>query len=94
MSQSQNVVGMTLWELGNFQEVVGLAGKVTWGQRLVSGGGSKPCFMRLWYVNAKPRGSSKPRGLSVNRWLGKAELGLALCGSGMLIVQPPNMGIS
>jgi hypothetical protein len=39
---------------------VGLASKVTWGQRLVSGGGPKPCFMQLWDVNAKPRGSSKP----------------------------------
>jgi hypothetical protein len=50
---------------------VGLASKVTWGQRLVSRGGS-----------------SRPCGLSVNGWLGKADLGLALCGSGKLIVQP------
>jgi hypothetical protein len=65
---------------------VGLASKVTWGQGLVSGGGHKPCFMRLWDVDAKPRDSSRPCGLSVNGWFGKAELGLALCGSGMLIV--------
>jgi hypothetical protein len=66
---------------------VGLASKVTWGQGLVSGGGHKPCFMRLWDVDVKPRVSSRPRGLPVNGWFGKAELGLALCGSGMLIVQ-------
>jgi hypothetical protein len=73
---------------------VGLASKVTWGQWLVSGGGPKPCFMRLWDVDVKPRGSSRPRGLSVNGWLGKADLGLALCGSGMLIVQPRNASIT
>jgi hypothetical protein len=44
--------------------------------------------MRLWHVDVKPRGSSRSHGLSVNGWLGKADLGLALCGSGMLIVQP------
>jgi hypothetical protein len=36
MSQSYNVVSRTLWELGDIQEVVGLASKVTWGQRLLS----------------------------------------------------------
>jgi hypothetical protein len=43
----------------------------------VSGGRSKPCFIRLWDVDVKPRGSSRPRGFSVNGWLGKADLGLA-----------------
>jgi hypothetical protein len=32
--------------------------------------------MRLWDVNVKPRSGSIPRGLSVNGWLGKADLGL------------------
>jgi hypothetical protein len=31
---------MSLWDI---QEVVGLASKETWGQRLLSGGGPKPC---------------------------------------------------
>jgi hypothetical protein len=56
---------------------VGLASKVKWGQQLVSGD-----------VDVKPRDSSRPRGWSVNDWLRKADLGLALCGSGMLILQP------
>jgi hypothetical protein len=56
---------------------VELASKVTWSQRLVSGGGPKPCCMRLWDVDRKPRGASRPHGLSVNGWLGKADLGLA-----------------
>jgi hypothetical protein len=30
---------------------VGLASKVTWSQRLVSGGGPKPCSMRFWDIN-------------------------------------------
>jgi hypothetical protein len=33
--------------------------------------------MRLWDVNVKPRGGSRPRGLSVNGCLAKADLGLA-----------------
>jgi hypothetical protein len=67
MSQSLNVVGTTLWELGDIQEVVGLASKITWGQQLVSGSGAKPCLMRLWDVNVKPRGVSRPR----RRWVGE-----------------------
>jgi hypothetical protein len=33
--------------------------------------------MRLWDVNVKPRYGFRPRGLSVNGWLAKADLGLA-----------------
>jgi hypothetical protein len=62
---------------------VGLASKVTWAQRLVSGGGPKPGSMRLWDVNVKPRGVSRPRGFSVNGRLAKADLSNARCGSGM-----------
>jgi hypothetical protein len=40
---------------------VGLASKVMWGQRLVRGGGPKPCSMRLWDVDVKPRSVSRPR---------------------------------
>jgi hypothetical protein len=50
--------------------------------------------MRLWHVDVKPRGSSRSHGLSVNGRLGKADLGLALCGSGMLIVQPRDASIT
>jgi hypothetical protein len=40
--------------------------------------------MRHWDVDVKPRGGSRPRGLSVNGWLGMADLGLAVRGLGML----------
>jgi hypothetical protein len=63
---------------------VGLASKVTWGLWLVSVGGPKPCSMRLWDVNVKPRSVSRPRGLSVNGGLAKVDLSLPRCGSGML----------
>jgi hypothetical protein len=73
-----------LCELGDIQGVVVLASKVTCDQRLVSGSGPKPCSMRLWDVDVKPRSVSRPRGLSVNGGLAKADLSLARCGSGML----------
>jgi hypothetical protein len=40
--------------------------------------------MRLWDVDVKPRGVSRPRGLSLNGGLAKADLSLARCSSGML----------
>jgi hypothetical protein len=52
---------------------VGLASEITWGQRLVSGGRPKPCWIRLWDVDVKPRSVSRPRGLSVNGVLAKAD---------------------
>jgi hypothetical protein len=68
-------------ELGEIQEVVGLASKVTWGQRLVSGSGPKPCSMRLWDVDVKPRsvldlgfvgkrgvGEGRPKPCSMRLW--------------------------
>jgi hypothetical protein len=45
--------------------------------------------MRLWDVNVKPRGGSRPRGLSVNNWLGKADLRRPCsCDPGMLPYNP------
>jgi hypothetical protein len=49
---------------------VGLASKVTWGQRLVSGGGPKPCSMRLRDVAVKPRNVSS-LGFVGKRWVGE-----------------------
>jgi hypothetical protein len=53
---------MALWELGDIQEVVGLSSKFLWTPRLVrdvSGGGPKPCSMRLWDVDANLRRGSR-----------------------------------
>jgi hypothetical protein len=55
---------------------VGLASKVTWGQRLALAEADLSLAL-YWDVDVKPRGSSRPRGFSVNGWLGKADLGLA-----------------
>jgi hypothetical protein len=44
--------------------------------------------MQLWDVDVKPHGGSRPRGLSVNGWLGMADLGLAVRGPGILTYNP------
>jgi hypothetical protein len=76
--------------VSDIQEVVGLASKVTWGQRSLSGGGPNPCSMRLWDVDVKPRSVSRHRGFSVIGGLAKADLKALLDAALGCYVKPPD----
>jgi hypothetical protein len=75
--------------VSDIKEVVRFASKVTWGQRLVSGGGPNPCSMRLWDVDVKPRSVARLRGFSVIGGLAKADLKALLVAALGCYAKPP-----